>query len=387
MIMHKSVLYLLVFFLLQLSCSNKEQSLRLTSDFPVKQDRKHKLDTFARHIKEHYQLPAVAIGVINKDGSIQTSVVGNNKAKNGVPLTVESKFQIASCTKSFTALLVAIHVDKGLLSWNKKVSEIFTNVSIHPANRKITITELLNHTSGLQQFWTDEEVFELDSQVPALTGDIKEQRLKFSEWNLSRPPVFTRGEHHYSNAGYVVVAAMLEKITGQSYEALIKELLLTPLQLNTAEFGYAFLKNRMHAHRHMHRYYDGLGITLSADERIPPDLFNPCGFLSLSIEDFAKYIRFCMKSMSEDTSIVKRKNARVLFENHHTLPNGFGVGLGWQIIEIDGIKTYGHTGSDQTMRAAMSINPKQKKGLVFATNIGDYRSEQALVNVIHELIK
>nr|WP_319270897.1 serine hydrolase domain-containing protein [uncultured Draconibacterium sp.] len=377
----------MVVFLFQLACSHKEQSIRLSDDFPVKLGRNHILDTFALEIKEYYQLPAVAIGVINKDGSLQTSVVGNNKAKNGIALTKESKFQIASCTKSFTALLVAIHIDMGLISWDTKVSEIFPELSIHSDNRRITITELLSHTSGLQQFWTDEEVFELDSLLPGFNGDIKEQRLKFSEWNLSQPPPFTRGEHHYSNAGYVVVAAMLEKITGQSYEALIKEHLLVPMQLHSAEFGYSFIKNNKQPHRHMHRYSDGLGITLGTDERIPPDLFNPCGFLSLSIEDFAKYIRFCMRILSEDTSIIKRKSAKTLFENYHTLPNEFGVGLGWQIIEIGGTITYGHTGSDQTMRAAMSINPKQKKGVVFATNIGDNRSEQALVNVIHELIK
>lgn len=385
--MRKSALYLLVVFVIQLACSHKEQSIRLIDDFPVQLNRNHVLDTFALQIKEHYQLPAIAIGIINKDGSIQTSVVGNNKAKNGIALSEESKFQIASCTKSFTALLVAVHVSKGLLNWNTTVSEIFPDLGIHPANRRITITELLNHTSGLQQFWTDEEVFELDSLLPGLTGDIKKQRFKFLEWNLSQAPAYARGEHHYSNAGYVVAAAILEKITGQSYEDLVKEQLFMPMQLNTAEFGYSYLKNSKQPHRHMHRYSDGQGITLGEDERIPPDLFNPCGFISLSIDDFAKYIRFCLKILSEDTSIIDRKNAKVLFENYHTLSNGFGVGLGWLIIEVGGTKTYGHTGSDQTIRAAMSINPKQKKGVVFATNIGDYRSEQALVNVIHELIK
>ncbi|WP_321369895.1 serine hydrolase domain-containing protein [uncultured Draconibacterium sp.] len=385
--MHKSTLYLLVVFLISLACNQREQTTRLTDDFPVKLGKNHILDTFALKIKEHYLLPAVAIGVINNDGSIQTSVVGNNKAKNGVALTKKSKFQIASCTKSFTALLVGVYVDKGLLNWNTKVIDVFPNLVIHPDNRKITMMELLNHTSGLQQFWTDEEVFGLDSILPRLSGDIKEQRLKFSEWNLSQPSAFTRGEHHYSNAGYVVAAAILEKITGQTYEALVKEQLLLPMQLHTAEFGYSFLNNSKQPNRHMYRYPDGLGITLGADERIPPDLFNPCGFLSLSIEDFTKYLRLNIEMLDEDSELISKNTFKNLFKNYHSLLNGIGVGLGWQIIEVGGIKTYGHTGSDQTMRAAMSINLKQRKGVVFATNIGDYRSEQALVNVIHELIK
>uniref|UniRef100_UPI003216D03D serine hydrolase domain-containing protein n=1 Tax=uncultured Draconibacterium sp. TaxID=1573823 RepID=UPI003216D03D len=385
--MHKPTLYLLVVFLFLLACSHKEQSIRLADDFPVKLEGNYILDTFTSDIKEYYQLPAVAIGVINKDGSLQTSVVGNNKSKNGIALTKESKFQIASCTKSFTALLVAIHVDMGLLSWNTTVSDVFPDLGIHPDNRRITITELLNHTSGLQQFWTDEEVFGLDSLLPGLTGDIKKQRLKFSERNLSQPPAFIRGEHHYSNGAYVIVASMLEKISGKSYERLMKENLLIPLKLNSAEFGYSFLTDKNQPHRHMHRDSDGIGITLLKEERIPSELFNPCGFLSLSITDFTKFLRFNIEMLDEDSELISKNSFKNLLKNYHSLPNGIGVGLGWQTIEIRGIKTYGHTGSDQSVRSGMAINPRKKKGVVFSTNIGDYRSEQALVNVIHELIK
>ncbi len=66
--------------------------------------------------------------------------------------------------------------------------------------------------------------------------------------------------------------------------------------------------------------------------------------------------------------------------------NGNEIGLGWQVIYVNGIKTYGHTGSDKTIRAAMSINPKTDQAIVFATNIGDEISEIAMVNVILELL-
>lgn len=385
--MHKSIIPILLLFLfVSWACSHKEQSVRLRDDWVIRYKQRQPLDSFAHQIREFYQLPAVGIGIIDSDGVITTSVIGNSKTENGIALNKQSKFQIASCTKSFTALLVAILVSEGKLRWSTTVKDVFNDMKIHPLNRKITILELLIHTSGLPQFWTDEEVFEIDSLIPGLEGSVGQQRKKFIDFNLRMPPTFNKGEYHYSNAGYIVVAAMLEKITGHSYESLINKRIFEPLRLTSAEFGYSYLNDENQPHRHLHRNENGVGILLQSTEWIPLAIFNSCGFISLSMEDFALYISHCIQLQSGKSLLLPKNISEKLFENYHTLPNGFGVGLGWQIIEINSTKTFGHTGSDQTVRAAMAINPRKKTGVVFATNIGDYRSEQALVNVIHELI-
>jgi CubicO group peptidase (beta-lactamase class C family) len=378
-------LLLLLSFLL-IACSPNEQPAGLTGNFEVQYHQNQALDSFALQIRQYYQLPALAIGKVDKRGKITTCLMGNNKARNGIPLPKNSKFQIASCTKSFTALLVAILISEGKLSWNTRVQDIFAEMKIHPYNREINVVELLSHTSGLRQFWTDEEVFEVDSIIPNLKGSVALQRQKFAAWNLKMPPASNKGEYQYSNAGYVVVAAMLEKITGQSYESLVKQHIIRPLALKSAEFGYSCLRDKNQAARHMNRDVDGVGIPLSAKERIPPALFNPCGFISLSIDDFTKYLSHCIRLQSGESGLLHENDAKMLFRNYTTTSDGNGVGLGWQLITINGTKTFGHTGSDQTMRVAMAINPKQKTGVVFVTNIGDSRSEQALVNVVHELI-
>lgn len=369
------------------ACSQKKRSIRLKEDEAIYYNPQLPLDSFACQIKDFYQLPAIGIGIIDKDGKIQTSVVGKNKAVKGVPLSKQSKFQIASCTKSFTALLVAIMVSEGKLTWDTRVEEVFNKIDIHSVNKEITVLELLSHTSGFAQFWTDEEVFKIDSIIPNLRGNFLEQRKSFVEWNLVQAPAFERGAYHYSNGGYVIIAAMLERILGIPYENLIHERIFEPLNLSSAEFGYAFLKDKNQLFRHMHRDESGKGIPLQPGERIPSKLFNPCGFISINIHDFAEYLRFCIEIQDGNNTLINRDVAGKIFKNHFTQANGVGTGLGWQIIEINGIKTFGHTGSDKTVRAAMAINPRAKTGVVFATNIGDFHSEQAMVNVIHELIK
>ncbi len=378
---------LLIIITVFVACNQEGTSQDLNQLSPVKYNKDLVLDSFAVAIQNHYQLPSVAIATINESKIKEIAIVGTNKTTNGTALNKNSKFQIASCTKSFTALLVASFVDEGLLNWDTKISDVFTDIQIHNDFKDITIKQILSHKSGLKQFWTDDEVFNIHSVIPKLQGNVVEKRKRFVLWNLSQQADFKSGEYHYSNGGYVIIASMLEKLTGKPYETLMMERVFTPLNLLSAEFGYPYINDSTQPHRHMNRDGNGIGITLNKQDRLPDEIFNPSGFISLTIEDFAKYVLFHMQAINNNETIIKSSVVQELFKPEITLPDNNKVGLGWQIIYVDGIKTYGHTGSDQTIRAAMSINTKTGKAVVFATNIGDQRSEIAMVNTVFELLE
>lgn len=369
------------------ACNQKGTSQDVNQLTPIKYNKDLALDSFAVAIQNHYQLPGLAIATIDDSKINEIAIVGTNKTTNGTALDKNSKFQIASCTKSFTALLVASFVDEGLINWDTKISDVFTDIQIHNDFKEITIKQILSHKAGLKQFWADDEVFNINSVIPKLQGNIVKKRKRFVLWNLSQQADFKFGEHHYSNGGYVIIASMLEKLTGKPYEELIRERVFIPLQLTSAEFGYPYINDSTQPHRHMNRDGNGIGITLNKKDRLPDKIFNPSGFISLTIEDFAKYVLFHIQAINGRNIEIKNTIVQELFKPEIILPNNNKVGLGWQIIYVNGVKTYGHTGSDQTMRAAMSINTKTGKAVVFATNIGDQRSEMAMVNVIFELIK
>jgi len=369
------------------ACNQKGTSQDVNQLTPIKYNKDLALDSFAVAIQNHYQLPGLAIATIDDSKINEIAIVGTNKTTNGTALDKNSKFQIASCTKSFTALLVASFVDEGLINWDTKISDVFTDIQIHNDFKETTIKQILSHKAGLKQFWADDEVFNINSVIPKLQGNIVKKRKRFVLWNLSQQADFKFGEHHYSNGGYVIIASMLEKLTGKPYEELIRERVFIPLQLTSAEFGYPYINDSTQPHRHMNRDGNGIGITLNKKDRLPDKIFNPSGFISLTIEDFAKYVLFHIQAINGRNIEIKNTIVQELFKPEIILPNNNKVGLGWQIIYVNGVKTYGHTGSDQTMRAAMSINTKTGKAVVFATNIGDQRSEMAMVNVIFELIK
>ena len=372
----------------QYSCNNpRYENRELNQVAEVEYDDSLPLDSFGLAIIKHYQLPGLAIATIRNSNINEIAIIGNNKSHKGIPLDKNSKFQIASCTKSFTALLVASFVADDIVNWDTKIYDVFTEMEIHDDYQDITVKHILSHTAGLPQFWTDDEVFNVQSFIPNLKGNSYEKRKIFTQWNLNQAAPTTVGEYNYSNGGYVIVAAMLEKLSGKPYEILMKERIFEPFGISSAEFGYPFIYDSTQPHRHMNRDENGIGITMDAQTRMPDPIFNPCGYISLSIDDFAQYILFHTQALrGKDTEIVSGSIVLELFKKVISVNDHTASGMGWQIIYVNGTKTFGHTGSDGTIRSAMSIDPKTGNAVVFVTNIGDQRSELAMVNVIVELL-
>ncbi|MEN8185947.1 MAG: serine hydrolase domain-containing protein [Bacteroidota bacterium] len=377
----KTLFFILVVSIV-FSCNNKTSP----EETFIKYQKNESLESFATKIKDHYKLPSIAIALINDDSITDIVVKGKNKVINGTDLNVNSKFQIGSCGKAFTSLLVATFIEQGFIEWDTKLIDVFKDINIHPKFKNVTVKQLLSHTSGIRKFSSDEEVFNLDRIIPQLKGNTTQKRKIFTKWNLEQEPANKIGEYHYSNAGYIIVASVLEELCGMSYENLMKKNVFVPLDLKSAEFGYPFIKDDSQPHRHMFRDENGRGIILKDNERIPDEIFNPAGFISLSIEDFAKFVLTNKKALNGKEIPYDNYNITELFKPVIKLNNGYEAALGWQIIYINGVRTYGHTGSDQSIRAAMSINTKTNQAVVFATNIGDEISEIAMMNVIIELL-
>ena len=364
------------------SCNNKSTSDKTQ----IKYQKNESLDSFAAKINDHYKLPGIAIALINKDSITDIVVKGKNKTLDGTDLNINSKFQIGSCGKAFTSFLVATLIEQGFMKWDTKLFDVFKDINIHPDLKNVTIKQLLSHTSGIRTFSSDKEVFDIHSIIPQLEGNTCQKRKLFTKWNLEQEPGFKVNEYHYSNAGYIIIAAMLEEMFGMSYESLMKKNVFDILDLESAEFGYPFIKDIAQPFRHRYRDQNGTGIPLKENERAIDNIFNPAGFISLSIKDFAKFVLVNKKILKGKETTFDSIIFKEMFEPVIRNENGNEIGLGWQVIYVNGIKTYGHTGSDKTIRAAMSINPKTDQAIVFATNIGDEISEIAMVNVILELL-
>ncbi len=141
---------------------------------------------------------------------------------NSVPLNMETSFQLASISKTFTATAILLLQEQGLLDVSDKV---ITHIPEFPYEN-ITIQHLLSHTSGLQNYmWLVERRWnkkKLPDNEDILTLFIESRR----------PLNFSPGQRFdYSNTGFIFLGLLIERLSGQSYATFVKENIFEPLEM------------------------------------------------------------------------------------------------------------------------------------------------------------
>ena len=140
--------------------------------------------------------------------------------------TPETKFRLGSVTKQFTAMAIMLLQEDGLLSINDPLSKFIPD---YPDGDKITIRNLLTHTSGipnLTDFPELEKIKKIKTSVEEVIEIFKNEPLKF-----------TPGEkYQYSNSGYTLLGYIIEKVSGKTYEKFLNENIFIPL--NMEDSGY-----------------------------------------------------------------------------------------------------------------------------------------------------
>jgi D-alanyl-D-alanine carboxypeptidase len=166
--------------------------------------------------------------LVAKDGKVLLAKgYGLANAEHDVPNTAETKFRLGSITKQFTATAILLLQDQGKLKVEDPISKHLTDAP--KAWEKVTIHHLLTHTSGIPSY-TDDPAYGKSMTKPE-TVDSMIARFK------DKPLEFEPGsKFHYDNSGYFLLGAILEKVSGKSYEAFLKQAIFEPLEMK--DTGY-----------------------------------------------------------------------------------------------------------------------------------------------------
>lgn len=200
-----------------------------------------------------------------------------------IPVTPETVFDIGSITKVFTAVAIMQLEERGKLSTSDKITKYFSNVP--PDKSAITLHHLLTHTSGLAH----------DDFYSSATPEVREilkDREKFIQRIFSFPLGFQPGTSRaYSNSGFSLLAAIVEKLSDQPYEKYLRENILKPARMSQTGYLLRTWDNRLVARG----YNDGptdFGYPWTgqwAGKIIPWDLLGNGGLLS-TVDDMHKFV-------------------------------------------------------------------------------------------------
>lgn len=190
-----------------------------------------KINVLLKQVQKKYDVPAIAGAIVTSEGLEAFGVAGVRKRGTRSRATPNDRWHLGSNTKAMTATLVAELVEQKQLSWDATVADVFPDNSfkIHPDFRGVTVLQLLSHRAGLPANL---------NLADYLGADADRERLRAVQQELAKPPQTRPGSNYeYSNLGYIIAGAIVEKRTGKSWEGNMAEHVFRPLEMTSAGFG------------------------------------------------------------------------------------------------------------------------------------------------------
>jgi len=172
--------------------------------------------------------PGAVVLIARGDHVVYRDARGLANLELGVPLTPDSVFRIASVTKTFTAAMVVELAETGALAVDDPLAKYLPDF---PNASSITLRELLNHTSGISDVVNSPTpgFSRRDLKTADLIAEIGKRALDFAPGSQFR----------YSNAGFILLGAVIEKVTGKPWYTAVQHQLLQPLGITHTQFGVA----------------------------------------------------------------------------------------------------------------------------------------------------
>lgn len=311
-------------------------------------------------LREH-DLPALAAAVITERGVEAAAAVGFRKRGSEVAATKGDLWHLGSETKAMTAVLVARLVEKGLLRWDSTVAEVFPDIAsdFNPAFRAVTVRHLLAHRAGVER--------DLDWSALSKGRAVKDARLEAVKRAFSKPPAKPPGSAAaYSNLGYVVAGAIVERVAGKSWEDAIREEVFAPLGMASAGFGGLGAPGQLdqpwgHAS-------GGKPARANGPEADNPPVLGPAGRVHATLEDWGRFAADILRGAAGKKALLRPESYREIlappFDGEHA--------LGWVVAEREwaGGRAFHHTGSNTFYYANAWLAPERGFAVLVCANQG-----------------
>ncbi len=285
----------------------------------------------------------------------------------------ETKYRLGSITKQFTAAIILKLVEDGKLSLDQKIIEILPNFN-QESGLKVSIHHLLTHTSGIPmpQLSREEydDIFQNKQSTEQLIKKLCNEDLAFNPGS----------EFRYSSAGYIILGAIIERITAKTWEESIKEYILDPLEMNdTGVDDYEKIIPKR-ASGYQTNYGNG-----NAHFKYMPSSFSS-GALYSTVEDMHKwFVGLC------NNKVISSNLKDLMFSKHiGKHPRYFGYGCFVDEVEVNDsiVKMISHAGDVHGFSAIILGNPQNQEAVVLLSNQEGthyYEIANNLFNILNDL--
>ena len=337
--------------------------------FPVTSiAQENKAEAAIEQIMKENPVMGLSVAVVKDNKFIYTHSFGLKDAETNTPLTNDNIFRIASISKSFSATAIMQLTEAKKVNLDQDVSEL---VGFKVRNPKfpetvITLRLMLSHLSSIND---SQGYFSLDSINPA----------KSANWENCYNNYEPGKKYMYCNLNFNMIGTIIEKVSGERFDAYIQNHILKPLQLYGGYYVNELDKSKFAT---IYEYQpDATKFVVSPNAYAPrtvevaayqmgysTPIFSPTGGMKISAKDLATYMMMHANyGKYNGARIISKKSSKLMQTAVSDIePYGFALEAPGSI--IDSKKLIGHTGSAYGLFSAMFFNPQEKYGIVVISN-------------------
>jgi CubicO group peptidase (beta-lactamase class C family) len=295
-------------------------------------------------------IAGVSIAVIKGRDTVALRGYGLADVENEVPVSVDHIFRIGSITKQFTSAAIMQLVEKGRLSLDDTLGAMLANTPA--AWRKVTLSQLLNHTSGIPSYtdigprWARR--MREDMLPDSIVGLVVSDSLNF--------PIGSRWR--YNNTGYVLLGMILEKVTGKQYATLLEEQFSKPLGLTSTSYCLTgpIIKKRASG-------YARAGKQLMNSDFLSMTQPHAAGAMCSTARDLAKWNQALQSGRVVSAASLKQMTTPV----GAAVQTGYGFGLGADT-SLSGHRRISHGGGINGFLSMLAYYPNDSLTVVVLAN-------------------
>ena len=302
-------------------------------------------------------MPGAAIAVVQDGKVAYEKGYGSANLEYGIPITPNTVFHVASVSKQFTAMAIVLLEQDGKLSLEDDIHKYLPELPDY--GHKITIRNLLQHTSGVRDQW----------QTLALAGwrldDVITQKQILHMLFRQKELNFEPGTRHlYSNGGYTLVAEIVNRVSGKPLPQFCDERIFKPLGMTRTHFHddhRRIVQDRAYSYE---KARDGF--------QASPLNYANVGATSLftTAPDLTKWLdNFRDPKVGGAKAIARLEEQAVLADGQNV-----DYALGLAISKYRGLRTVSHGGADAGYRSFVQWFPDQQLGVAVVSNLASFNT-------------
>ena len=321
------------------------------------------IDTIFKEVNDP-NIPGVAVAVLQNGEMIFQKAYGSAHLEKGTPLSESSVFTLASVSKQFTVLAIMLLADQKQLSLDDDIRKYIPELPDY--GHTVTLRHLASNSSGMR---SDLQLLGMTGITPddLITAEMVQQ-ITFQQKELNFPP---GTEFSYSNSGFVLLAEVVARISGQKFSTFMEQQIFQPLGMhhtfvmddaekvvdNLAP-SYAFYNNAYHEDIMRYSFFGSTGVFTT-------------------VNDFGKWARNFSDPKVGNQQIFKAMNTPFVLNNGQQSI----YGLGQFIEDYKGLSQIQHGGGSASYRTYIGRFPEQGLTVLVLSNNGTINSQSKALAV------